>query len=149
MFQPHTYSCMFNPSSVCYVVCDVVFQAVYVAIVTIAASQEGSSESPAKLLSNSKKFLAQFKCLLAKYVKSKQVQLICHVLSELYLALKWLLSILLLFPIRNSNLESCFWLDIRVQWNLIFKSIKSHRVVLKGREVKLKSSIKGFYCDIC
>ena len=49
------------------------FQAVYFAIVTIAASQEGSSESSARLLSNSKKSLAQFKCLLAKYVKSRQV----------------------------------------------------------------------------
>ncbi len=52
-----------------------VITAVYVSIVTIAASQEGSDESPAKLLNNVKKCLKQFEQLLGKYVKSSQVPL--------------------------------------------------------------------------
>jgi hypothetical protein len=50
-----------------------VIQSVYVSIVTIAAAQDGAVDNSAKLLTSSKKHLGLFKCLLAKYVKSNQV----------------------------------------------------------------------------
>ena len=61
-----------------------VITAVYVSIVTITASQEGSSESATKLLTNVKKGLKQFMPLLGKYVKSPSVRFIsklCFFLS--------------------------------------------------------------------
>lgn len=54
-----------------------VIQSVYVSIVTIAAAQDGVADNSAKLLASSKKHLGQFKCLVAKYVKSSQAQENC------------------------------------------------------------------------
>lgn len=53
-----------------------VIQSVYVSIVTIAAAQDGVADNSAKLLASSKKHLEQFKCLVAKYVKSSQVNIL-------------------------------------------------------------------------
>ena len=67
-----------------------VISAVYVSIVTIAASQEGSNESATKLLTNVKKGLKQFKPLFGKYVKSLQVRTHSHFnLLNRYVAQWW------------------------------------------------------------
>ena len=62
-----------------------VIQAVYGSVMTIAASQGGSEDGPAKLLNNVKKCLKEFMPLLSKYVKSWQVKTCYTMLSKL----KW------------------------------------------------------------